>query len=183
MGLGCMGLSEAGPETIRRAHRIHPISALETEYSLWTRDPEAEILATVRNLGIGFVAYSPLGRGFLTGQIRCFEDLPPDDYRRHTPRFQGENFEKNLEWVARIEEIAAGKGVSAAQVALAWVLAQGDDIVPIPGTTRREHLEENLAALEIVLNEEDLSRIEAAMPPGAASGKRYPETAMRMVNR
>ncbi len=178
-----LGLSEAGPETIRRAHQVHPITALETEYSLWTRDPEAEILPTIRELGIGFVAYSPLGRGFLTGRFERFEDLPEDDYRRHSPRFQGENFAKNLELVGRIDEIAAQKGVSSAQVALAWVLAQGDDIVPIPGTTRREHLEENLAAVDVQLSEQDLAEIAAAMPPDAASGARYPESGMRAVNR
>jgi aryl-alcohol dehydrogenase-like predicted oxidoreductase len=177
-----LGLSEAGPQTIRRAHQIHPISALQSEYSLWSRDPEAEIMPTLRKLGIGFVPYCPLGRGFLTGRIRRFEDLEPDDYRRSSPRFQGENFTKNLELVKRVEEIAGKKGITAGQLALAWVLAQGKDIVPIPGTTRRNHLEENIAALRVKLTERDLSDIESAMPPGAASGMRFPEAMMRLVN-
>jgi aryl-alcohol dehydrogenase-like predicted oxidoreductase len=177
-----LGLSEAGPQTIRRAHQIHPISALQSEYSLWSRDPEAEIMPTLRKLGIGFVPYCPLGRGFLTGRIRRFEDLEPDDYRRSSPRFQGENFAKNLELVKRVEEIAGKKGVTAGQLALAWVLAQGKDIVPIPGTKRRNHLEENIAALRVELTERDLSDIESAMPPGAASGMRFPEAMMRLVN-
>jgi aryl-alcohol dehydrogenase-like predicted oxidoreductase len=177
-----LGLSEAGPQTIRRAHQIHPISALQSEYSLWSRDPEAEIMPALRELGIGFVPYCPLGRGFLTGRIRRFEDLEPDDYRRSSPRFQGENFAKNLELVKRIEEIAGKKGVTTGQLALAWVLAQGKNIVPIPGTKRRNHLEENIAALRVELTEKDLSDIESAMPPGAVSGTRYPEAMMRLVN-
>ena len=177
-----LGLSEAGPQTIRRAHQIHPISALQSEYSLWSRDPEAEIMPTLRELGIGFVPYCPLGRGFLTGRIRRYEDLAPDDYRRYVPRFQGENFAKNLELVERMGEIAGQKRVTAGQLALAWVLAQGKGIVPIPGTTRRNHLEENIAALSIKLTESDLSDIESAMPPGAVSGMRYPEAMMRLVN-
>jgi aryl-alcohol dehydrogenase-like predicted oxidoreductase len=177
-----LGLSEAGPQTIRRAHQIHPISALQSEYSLWSRDPEAEIMPALRELGIGFVPYCPLGRGFLTGRIRRFEDLAPDDYRRSSPRFQGENFAKNLELVKRVGEIAGRKRVTAGQLALAWVLAQGKNIVPIPGTTRRNHLEENIAALRVELTERDLSDIESAMPPGAASGMRYPEAMMRLVN-
>ena len=177
-----LGLSEAGPQTIRRAHQIHPISALQSEYSLWSRDPEAEIMPALRKLGIGFVPYCPLGRGFLTGRIRRFEDLEPDDYRRSSPRFQGENFAKNLELVKRIEEIAGKKGVTTGQLALAWVLAQGKDIVPIPGTKRRNHLEENIAAVRVELTERDLSDIESAMPPGAASGMRFPEAMMRLVN-
>jgi len=177
-----LGLSEAGPQTIRRAHQIHPISALQSEYSLWSRDPEAEIMPTLRELGIGFVPYCPLGRGFLTGRIRRYEDLAPDDYRRYVPRFQGENFAKNLELVERMREIAGQKRVTAGQLALAWVLAQGKGIVPIPGTTRRNHLEENIAALSIKLTESDLSDIESAMPPGAVSGMRYPEAMMRLVN-
>ena len=177
-----LGLSEAGPQTIRRAHAVHPISALQTEYSLWSREPEAEILPTLRELGIGLVPYSPLGRGFLAGRFKRYEDLPADDYRRHSPRFQGENFAKNLELVERVEQMAAGKGVSAGQLALAWVLAQGKDIVPIPGTTRRRHLEQNIAAVGLTITPSDLSDITAAMPPGAASGMRYPEEMMRMVN-
>ncbi len=177
-----LGLSEAGPQTIRRAHQTHPISALQTEYSLWSRDPEAEIMPTLRELGIGFVAYCPLGRGFLTGRIRRYEDLATDDYRRTSPRFQGENFAKNLKLVERIGEIAGRKRITAGQLALAWVLAQGKDIVPIPGTTQRNHLEENIAALGSKLTESDLSDIEAAMPSGAVSGMRYPEAAMRSVS-
>lgn len=177
-----LGLSEAGPQTIRRAHAIHPISALQTEYSLWSRDPEDEILPTVRELGIGFVSYSPLGRGFLTGQIKRFEDVAPDDFRRHSPRFQGENFQKNLQLVERVTDLARAKGVTPGQLALAWVLAQGDDIVPIPGTKRRVYLEENIAADSIELTPEDLVAIDAVLPPGAASGDRYPETSMRLVN-
>src|SRR5437588_6945251 len=151
-----LGLSEASPQTLRRAMKAHPVSALQTEYSLWSRDPEEEILATCRELGIGFVAYSPLGRGFLTGRFQRFEDLPAEDYRRNTPRFQGENFQKNLDLVRRVEEIAKEKGCTASQLALAWVLAQGDDIVPIPGTKRRKYLEENVAALEVKLTAGDL---------------------------
>ncbi|HEY7892581.1 MAG TPA: aldo/keto reductase [Solirubrobacteraceae bacterium] len=168
-----LGLSEASPQTIRRAHATHPITALQSEYSLWTRDPEPEILPTVRELGIGFVAYSPLGRGFLSGKYKQPEDLPEDDFRRHHPRFQGENFEQNLTLVESIEEIAREKEVTAGQLALAWVLAQGRDIMPIPGTKRRSYLEENIAAGEIELSDEDLARIEEAMPLGATAGERY----------
>ena len=178
-----IGLSEASPPTLRRAAKVHPIAALQTEYSLWTRDPEEEILATCRELGIGFVAYSPLGRGFLTGQFRRFEDLPADDYRRNSPRFHGENFQKNLDLVRQVEEIAKEKGVKPSQLALAWVLAQGEDIVPIPGTKRRTYLEENVAALDLKLTAEDLRRIEEIFPQGAASGQRYPEHMMAIVNR
>jgi aryl-alcohol dehydrogenase-like predicted oxidoreductase len=177
-----LGLSEAGPQTIRRAHAVHPITALQTEYSLWSRDPEDEIFATVRGLGIGFVAYSPLGRGFLTGQIKSIEDLAADDYRRYSPRFQGENFSKNLELVTRVTELARAKGVSPGQLALAWVLAQGEDIVPIPGTKRRSYLEENAAASEIELTAEDLARLDELAPRGAAVGMRYPEAMMRYVD-
>jgi len=169
----CLGLSEAAPATIRRAHAVHPITALQTEYSLWTRDPEDEVLATVRELGIGFVAYSPLGRGFLTGAIRTIDDLPEDDYRRRTPRLQPENFRRNLDLVARVEEIAAEKGVTPGQLALAWVLAQGDDIVPIPGTKRVRYLEENAAAAAVELTRDELDRIDAAFPQGATAGDRY----------
>ncbi len=168
-----LGLSEAAPATIRRAHAVHPITALQMEYSLWTRDPEDEVLATVRELGIGFVAYSPLGRGFLTGAIKTIDDLPDGDYRRVTPRLQPENFQRNFDLVARVEEIAAEKGVTSAQLALAWVLAQGDDIVPIPGTKRVRLLEENVAALAVDLTHEDLQRIEVAFPKGATAGDRY----------
>jgi aryl-alcohol dehydrogenase-like predicted oxidoreductase len=177
-----LGLSEAGPQTIRRAYQVHPISALQTEYSLWTRDPENEILETIRDLGIGFVAYSPLGRGFLTGRFRKYEDIPEDDYRRYSPRFQSENFRKNLDLVEKVGEIARRKGVKPGQLALAWVLAQGKDIVPIPGTTIPEHLKENVEALTIKLSEEDLNEINRAMPEGAASGLRYPESMMHLVN-
>jgi len=176
-----LGLSEAAPATIRRAHSVHPITALQTEYSLWTRDVEDEILPTVRELGIGFVAYSPLGRGFLSAQIRRPEDLEEGDFRVHNPRFQEGNIESNLKLVDRIAEIAREKNATAAQLALAWVLAQGDDIVPIPGTTSVSHLEQNLTALEIELTDEDLSRIEQAFPRGATAGKRYPD--MSNVNR
>ena len=176
-----IGLSEAAPATIRRAHQVHPIAALQTEYSLWSRDPEDEILPTVRELGIGFVPYSPLGRGFLTGRFRRFEDIPEGDYRRNSPRFQGENFLKNLALVDRVREIAHDKGVKPSQLALAWVLAQGEEIIPIPGTARRDHLEENVAALGIVLSSEDLGCIDAAAPKGAAAGPRYHEAAMRHV--
>ncbi len=168
-----LGLSEAAPQTIRRAHAVHPISALQTEYSLWTRDPEDQILPAVRELEIGFVAYSPLGRGFLSGKYKKPEDLPEDDFRRHHPRFQGENFQKNLELVERIEQLAVEKDVSAGRLALAWVLAQGDDIVPIPGTKRRSYLEENIAAAEIELSTDDLARIDDALPVGATAGDRY----------
>ena len=177
-----LGLSEAGPQTLRRAHAVHPISAVQTEYSLWSRDPEDDVLPVVRELGIGFVAYSPLGRGFLTGQIKSFDDLDADDYRRESPRFQGENFDKNLQLVQRIGEIAREKGMAPAQLALAWVMAQGEDIVPIPGTKRRKYLEENVAATSVELTAEDLSRIDELMPQGAASGGRYPEEMMKFVN-
>jgi aryl-alcohol dehydrogenase-like predicted oxidoreductase len=176
-----LGLSEAAPATIRRAHAVHPIAALQTEYSLWSRDPEDEILPTVRGLGIGFVAYSPLGRGFLTGRFRRFDDLPTDDYRRRSPRFQGENFQKNLELVERVREIAAAKGVTPSQLALAWLLGQGDDVVPIPGTKRRRYLEENVAAVNIRLSREELERLDRAAPKGAAAGARYAD--MSAVNR
>ena len=168
-----LGLSEAAPATIRRAHGVHPITALQTEYSLWTRDPEDEILPTVRELGIGFVAYSPLGRGFLSGQIRSVDTLAPDDFRRGNPRFQGENLQRNLELVERVREIAAEKGVTPAQLALAWVLRQGEDIVPIPGTKHVRYLEDNVAAVDVELSRDDLARIEAAFPKGAAVGARY----------
>ena len=177
-----IGLSEAGANTIRRAAAVHPIAALQTEYSLWSRDPEEELLSTCRELGIGFVAYSPLGRGFLTGKYRVFEDLAPDDFRRRSPRFQGENFQKNLDLLSKIEEIAAEKGFTASQLALAWVLAQGQDVVPIPGTKRRTYLAENVAASEIVLGLEDLARIDAVFPAGAAAGTRYPEAGMKGLN-
>jgi len=173
-----LGLSEASPATIRRAHAVHPIAALQTEYSLWSRDPEDEILGTVRELGIGFVAYSPLGRGFLTARFQRLEDIPEGDYRRNSPRFQGENFAKNLALVERVREIAREKGVTAGQLALAWVLARGADIVPIPGTAKRAHLEENVAATRIELTTADLERIDAVAPRGAASGLRYHERAM-----
>jgi aryl-alcohol dehydrogenase-like predicted oxidoreductase len=177
-----LGLSEAGPQTLRRAAKVHPIAALQTEYSLWSRDPEDEILATCRTLGIGFVAYSPLGRGFLTGQIKKFDDLAPNDYRRISPRFQGANFQTNLDLVARVEELAKEKGCEASQLALAWVLAQGDDIVPIPGTKRRSYLEEDFGAMNVRLTPKDLDRIGEVLPQGAATGPRYPEAMMKMVN-
>jgi aryl-alcohol dehydrogenase-like predicted oxidoreductase len=176
-----LGLSEAGPQTIRRAHAVHPITALQTEYSLWSRDPEDAILPTVRELGIGFVPYSPLGRGFLTGQIKSVDDLAADDFRRNSPRFQGENFQKNLDLVREIEAMAREKGCAPSQLALAWVLEQGDDIVPIPGTKRRPYLEENVGALNVTLTADDLARIDRIMPPGAAAGTRYPEPGMKMV--
>lgn len=176
-----LGLSEAAPATIRRAHKIHPISALQTEYSLWTRDPEDEILATVRELGIGFVAYSPLGRGFLTGRFRKPSDLPEGDWRRHHPRFQGANFEKNLELARRVQDIAQKHGAAASQIALAWLLAQGEDIVPIPGTKQRNYLEENVAALKIKLSQNDLQQIDATFPRGITAGNRYAD--MSTVNR
>ncbi|HKG22210.1 MAG TPA: aldo/keto reductase [Blastocatellia bacterium] len=178
-----IGLSEAGIETIRRAHKVHSIAALQSEYSLWSRDPEDGILDVCRELGIGFVAYSPLGRGFLTGQIKSFDDLAPDDYRRNSPRFQGENFDKNIELVRRIEEIAAEKGCTPAQLALAWVLAQGEDVVPIPGTKRRKYLEENVGALGVEITPEELKRIDEIAPKGVAAGTRYPEAGMAGVNR
>jgi aryl-alcohol dehydrogenase-like predicted oxidoreductase len=177
-----LGLSEASAKTLRRAVKVHSIAALQTEYSLWTRDPEDEILPTCRELGIGFVAYSPLGRGFLTGQFKTFDDLAPDDYRRNSPRFQGENFQKNLDLVRRVEEIAKEKGCKPSQLALAWVLAQRDDIVPIPGTKRRKYLEENVGALDLELTSEDLRRIEEVFPRDATAGARYPEHMMQLVN-
>ncbi|MEH2458429.1 aldo/keto reductase [Nostoc sp.] len=176
-----LGLSEAAPATIRRAVAVHPITALQTEYSLWTRDPEDEILPTVRELGIAFVPYSPLGRGFLSGAITSPDDLAPDDYRRNSPRFQGENFYKNLQLVEQVKAIAAEKGVTSSQLALAWLLAQGEDIVPIPGTKRRTYLEENIAATEITLTEQELNRIEAVAPKDIAAGERYPD--MSTLNR
>lgn len=178
-----LGLSEAAPATIRRAHAVHPITALQTEYSLWSRDPEDEILPTLRELGIGYVAYSPLGRGFLTGQFQKPEDLPEDDYRRNSPRFQGDNFYKNLQLVEQVEAIATEKGATPSQLALAWLLAQGEDIVPIPGTKRRTYLEENAAATQIDLTQQDLQRIEAVAPKGIAAGDRYPTHTMSAVNR
>jgi aryl-alcohol dehydrogenase-like predicted oxidoreductase len=178
-----LGLSEAAPETLRRASKVHPIAALQTEYSLWSRDPEDEILQACAELGVGFVAYSPLGRGFLTGQIKKFEDLAADDYRRFSPRFQGANFAKNLELVGRVEEIAKEKRCTPSQLALAWVLAQGRDIVPIPGTKRRSYLEENAAALAVTLTADDLARLDGLMPRGIAAGLRYPEEMLRSINR
>ena len=178
-----LGLSEAGAETIRRAHAVHPITALQSEYSLWTRDPEKEVLGVCRELGIGLVPYSPLGRGFLTGQIKSFEDLPEDDYRRTSPRFQGENFQRNLALVKQVEEIAREKKCTPAQLALAWVLAQGHDIVPIPGTKRRKYLQENVGALDVALTNKDLARIDEVAPQEAVAGPRYPDWAMKMVNR
>jgi len=177
-----IGLSEASANTLRRAVKVHSIAALQTEYSLWTRDPEAEILPTCRELGIGFVAYSPLGRGFLTGQLKKFEDLEADDYRRSSPRFQGENFQKNLDLVKQVELMAREKNCTPAQLALAWVLAQGDDVVPIPGTKRRKYLEENVGALEIELTIDDLRRLNEVFQTGAAAGLRYPEEMMSRVN-
>jgi aryl-alcohol dehydrogenase-like predicted oxidoreductase len=178
-----LGLSEAGPQTIRRAHAVHPITALQSEYSLWTRDPETSTLPVCRELGIGFVAYSPLGRGFLTGQIKSFDDLAADDYRRLSPRFQGENLRKNLDLARQVSEMAALRGCRPGQLALAWVLAQGDDIVPIFGTKRRSYLEENVAALEIHLAEDDQQQLDAAFPKEAASGDRYPEAMMNLIRR
>lgn len=178
-----LGLSEAGPETLRRATAVHPITALQSEYSLWSRDVEDEILATCRQLGIGFVAYSPLGRGFLTGRITRFDDLAPDDYRRHSPRFQGENFQRNLRLVARIGEIASEKGCTPSQLALAWVFAQGEDIVPIFGTKRRTYLAENLASETVALTTDDLRRIEEVAPKGVALGDRYPAAMMGLLRR
>jgi len=176
-----LGMSEAGPETLRRANAVHQITALQTEYSLWSRDPGDEILPTCRELGIGFVAYSPLGRGFLTGAIQSVDDLAPEDYRRSSPRFQGENFDRNLELVGTIEELAANKAVTSAQLALAWVLAQGEDIVPIPGTKRRARLEENAAAVDVELSDDELREIADALPE--ASGDRYPEQSMATLDR
>jgi aryl-alcohol dehydrogenase-like predicted oxidoreductase len=178
-----LGLSEAAPQTLRRAHAVHPIAALQTEFSLWSRDAEDEILPTVRELGIGFVAYSPLGRGFLTGRIRSIDDLEPDDYRRNSPRFQGENFRDNLRLIDDIEAIAAEHRCTPAQLALAWVLEQGDDIVPIPGTKRRRYLEENAGALAVQLTDDDRARINRVLAPGAAAGARYAPHALRAVNR
>jgi len=177
-----LGLSEASAATIRRANAVHPIAALQSEYSLWTREPEDEVLRTTRELGIAFVAYSPLGRGFLTGQIRKFEDLGPDDYRRNSPRFQGENFRRNIDLVARVESIAREKNCTSGQLALAWLLAQGKDIIPIPGTKRRKYLEENAGALSVKLSPNDLRRIDEVAPKGAVAGPRYPETMMTWVN-
>lgn len=178
-----IGLSEASSETLRRAHKVHPLASVQSEYSLWTRDPEDDVLATCRELGIGFLAYSPLGRGFLTGQIRRYEDLAVDDYRRHSPRFQGENFQKNLDLVTRVGEIAKAKGCTDSQLALAWVLAQAEFIVPIPGTKRRKYLEENVGALDVQLTPDDRKAIDAVFPKGAAAGLRYPEAMMGSVNR
>jgi aryl-alcohol dehydrogenase-like predicted oxidoreductase len=178
-----LGLSEASPETIRRAHAVHPVTALQTEYSLWSREPEDEILRTCRELGIGFVAYSPLGRGFLTGRWQSPEDLPADDWRRNNPRFQGDNFRRNLEIVERVRRVAGRRGHTPAQMALAWLLAQGEDIVPIPGSKRRDRLEENAAAADIRLTAEELEEIDALIPPGMAAGTRYPEASMGTVNR
>lgn len=178
-----IGLSEVNAETLRKAHAVHPITALQSEYSLWTRDPEDGILQTCKELGIAFVAYSPLGRGFLTGQIKKFEDFDAGDYRRNSPRFQGENFDKNIQLVQKIEEIAKRKGCTAAQLALAWVLAQGNHIFPIPGTKRIKYLEENIGALDVQLTNEDLKEIEAVFPKNAASGMRYPENMMASVGR
>jgi aryl-alcohol dehydrogenase-like predicted oxidoreductase len=177
-----LGLSEASPATIRRANAVHPIAALQTEYSLWTRDPEDSVLQTTRELGVAFVAYSPLGRGFLTGQIKRSEDLADDDYRRHSPRFQGANFQKNLDLVARVESLAKEKKCTPGQLALAWLLAQGEDIIPIPGTKRRKYLEENVGALNVTLSADDIRRIDEVAPKGVASGQRYPETMMQLVN-
>lgn len=178
-----IGLSEAGPKTIRRADQVHPITALQTEYSLWSRDPEDEILATTKELGITFVAYSPLGRGFLTGRFKKFEDFEENDYRKFSPRFQGENFQKNLELVKKVEEIAKTKSVLPGQLALAWVLAQSENIIPIPGTTKQKHIEENITSTEIILTKDELELIETIFPKGAASGLRYPETMMKSVGK
>jgi aryl-alcohol dehydrogenase-like predicted oxidoreductase len=177
-----LGLSEAAPDTVRRAHATHRITALQSELSLWSRDAEAEVLPTVRELGIGFVAYSPLGRGFLTGQIRSPSDFPEDDYRRFNPRFTGENFERNIALVREVEAMAREKGCTTAQLALAWVLAKGDDIVPIPGTKHRKYLDENIGALDVRLSREDLDRLDRILPPGAAAGDRYPPQSMAAVN-
>ncbi|HEY8309009.1 MAG TPA: aldo/keto reductase [Gemmatimonadaceae bacterium] len=178
-----LGMSEAAPATIRRAHAVHPICALQTEYSLWSRDVEDDILPTCRELGIGFVAYSPLGRGFLTGRFRTFDDLPADDYRRNQPRFQGENFQKNLDVVKHIEQLATAKQCTASQIALAWLLNRGEDIVPIPGTKRVKYLEENVGALDVTLSDADMARIDAIAPQGFAAGERYPESSLGTVNR
>jgi aryl-alcohol dehydrogenase-like predicted oxidoreductase len=176
-----LGLSEAGPQTIRRAYATCPIAALQSEYSLWSRDPEDEILGVCRELGIGFIPYSPLGRGFLTGQFKKFEDLPPNDFRRQSPRFQGENFQRNLQLVERVQQVAAEKRCTPAQLALAWVLAQGEDLVPIPGTKRRKYLDDNLGALDVSLSPADLARIDEIAPRGIAAGPRYAEEAMKRV--
>jgi aryl-alcohol dehydrogenase-like predicted oxidoreductase len=176
-----LGISEAAPATIRRAHAVHPVAALQTEWSLWSRDPEDQLLPTVRELGIGFVPYSPLGRGFLTGQLRTPQDLPEGDFRRHNPRFQGENFDRNLELVSRVQELAGDKGCTPAQLALAWLLHQGDDVAPIPGTKKRSRLEENLGALDVELSVGDLARLDELAPVGVAAGDRYPD--MSSVNR
>jgi aryl-alcohol dehydrogenase-like predicted oxidoreductase len=178
-----LGLSEAAPATLRRAHAVHPISALQSEYSLWSRDPEGVLLDTVRELGIAFVAYSPLGRGFLTSQIKSLDDLPEDDWRRHSPRFQPETFARNLRLAETVRQMAEAKNCTPAQFALAWLLAQGDDVIAIPGTKRRRYLEENMGALRVRLSTADLIRIHQAVPPGAASGERYPEAGMQAVNR
>ena len=177
-----LGLSEAGPATLGRAHRVHPIAALQTEYSLWTRDPEPEVLPTCRRLGIAFVAYSPLGRGFLTGAIQSPEDFEADDYRRHSPRFQGENFTRNLELVEKVKKLAAETGITPSQLALAWVLAQGEDIVPIPGTKRRKYLEENAAAVDVTLDPAFVEQLQAVFPPDAAAGERYPQAMKALLN-
>lgn len=177
-----LGLSEASPSTIERAHRVHPIAALQSEYSLWTRDAEAEVLPTCRRLGIAFVAYSPLGRGFLTGAFKSPDDFAPDDYRRHSPRFQGENFARNLNLVAKVEECAAQAGVTSSQLALAWVLAQGDDIIPIPGTKRRKYLEENVGAANVSLSSELVQHLSQQFPPDVATGERYPAAMMALLN-
>ena len=177
-----IGLSEAGAETLRRASKVHPVAALQSEYSLWTRDPEDGVLASCRELGIGFVAYSPLGRGFLSGQIRRFDDLAPDDFRRRSPRFQGENFQKNLDLLEKVEETGKRNNCTASQLALAWVLAQGEDIVPIPGTKRRKYLEENVAALNVTLTARDLSELDKVFPKGAAAGRRYSEQMMQLID-
>jgi aryl-alcohol dehydrogenase-like predicted oxidoreductase len=178
-----LGLSEAGADTIRRAHAVHPITALQSEYSLWTRDPEDKVLGVCRELGIGFVPYSPLGRGFLTGQIKGLEDLAADDYRRTAPRFQGENFQRNLDLVSQVSEIAKEKRCTPAQLALAWVLAQGEHIVPIPGTKRRKYLRENVDALDVILNADDLQRIDEVAPKDVAAGSRYPEAMMKLLGK
>lgn len=176
-------LSEAGPETLRRAHAVHPIAALQTEYSLWSRDPEDELLPLCAELGIGFVAYSPLGRGFLTGAIRSIDDLAPNDWRRQNPRFQGDNFRRNLELVDAVRELAQAKGCTAAQLALAWVLARDENVVPIPGTRSIERLEENVRAVDVPLGDDELRRLDEIAPPGSAAGTRYPEAAMASLNR
>jgi len=178
-----LGLSEAAPDTIRRANQVHPISALQTEYSLWSREPESEILPLLRELKIGFVPYSPLGRGFLTGQIKSFDDLAEDDYRRNSPRFQGDNFQKNLELVKRLEELAQSRGATASQLALAWVLAQGDDLAPIPGTKRRKYLEENVAAADLQLSPQEIEEIGNVVPPEEVAGERYSEQTMKTIDR